>query len=198
MQDIYNIQEDGEYCLDVGGSNSAGARIYCSGMNTTSPKEYLCLPSGADENYSHTGSPHVVTKGLVKFHKIGLNLTEMHINSWDWSYADTSAVHFVDVPVQDSSYPSYGLATSCYGDGHARIDLRLTGFSIPDHVDFMLGGWQPWITIIIRSTQYVSLSCGGNCGGCVPQDTNIQGAYTYDSPAGAGLDPSRLGSERSD
>lgn len=40
---------DAEFLLVVGGKNMS---VFCSGMNTSSPSEYLTLPAGERDNYA--------------------------------------------------------------------------------------------------------------------------------------------------
>lgn len=40
---------DGEYPLLIGGRNMT---IYCHGMSSAEPREYLTLPAGDSENYA--------------------------------------------------------------------------------------------------------------------------------------------------
>ena len=51
---------DGPFTLLVAGRNIT---IYCFGMNTSSPKEYLTLVSGQQDNYAE-----VYDKTVVLFH----------------------------------------------------------------------------------------------------------------------------------
>ena len=50
--------------------------IYCHGMNTYNPKEYLTLPAGPDENFSSTSKANYAPcmVGTLKFEKVGLDL----------------------------------------------------------------------------------------------------------------------------
>jgi thrombospondin motif-containing protein 9 len=49
LQQKLQAKEDKEYTLQIMGIN---VRIYCHGMSTDSPQEYLSLPAGEDENFS--------------------------------------------------------------------------------------------------------------------------------------------------
>jgi len=44
-----NTRRDGEYRLNILGAN---ASIYCHGMNTDEPKEYITLVAGDTENFA--------------------------------------------------------------------------------------------------------------------------------------------------
>lgn len=49
VQQKLRAKEDKEYTLQIMGINVS---IYCHGMSTDSPQEYLSLPAGEDENFS--------------------------------------------------------------------------------------------------------------------------------------------------
>lgn len=49
VQQKLQAKEDKEYTLQIMGINVS---IYCYGMSTYSPQEYLSLPAGEDENFS--------------------------------------------------------------------------------------------------------------------------------------------------
>lgn len=48
-KNYFNATKDGEYILVLSGRNMS---IYCHGMSTSEPKEYLTLPAGPEENYA--------------------------------------------------------------------------------------------------------------------------------------------------
>ena len=90
---------DGEYEIVLGGKNVS---VYCHSMNTSTPKEFISLPSGERENYSEVFGmrlldPHscpsnvtrdtcpcVVDKsprvGMTVWTKISINITALSIN----------------------------------------------------------------------------------------------------------------------
>lgn len=49
VQQKLRVKEDKEYTLQIMGIS---VLIYCHGMSTDSPQEYLSLPAGEDENFS--------------------------------------------------------------------------------------------------------------------------------------------------
>lgn len=49
IQKRLKITTDGEYLLLIGGRNMT---IYCHGMSSAEPREYLTLPAGDSENYA--------------------------------------------------------------------------------------------------------------------------------------------------
>ena len=168
---MYNTFSDGEYCLSVAaGSCTVGARIYCHDMSSCSPREYLTLPAGPDNNYSETRRNHddACTTGLIKFEKLGLNLTTMMINSWDWTF---TIQRDVNTAAPCDSYPFYGYAYSCTASGTASTAVDLTGttFYIPDDVTWVTVLYTPYMQNVARTRQVFAATCGGDCGGCAPQ-----------------------------
>lgn len=49
IQKRLKVSTDGEYMLLIGGRNMT---IYCHGMSSAEPREYLTLPAGDSENYA--------------------------------------------------------------------------------------------------------------------------------------------------
>ena len=183
-QRLQNAFSDGEYCLSVDGGSTTGARVYCYNMTTCDPREYLTLPAGPDNNYSetfHTTGP----RGSVRYSKLGLDLQNMYINSWDWTFADYSGVHEVNESPACDSFPLYGRAFSCahFGSprGRAEIDLTGTGFYMEDTLVWQLVGHPEQITDHVRTAQTFSGECTGTCGGCVPHDGTRMTNLAYNS-----------------
>ena len=58
-----------------------GTHIYCIDMNTTSPKEYLTLPSGETNNYSTTYKEPPEPHGTIGYSKISLNISVSETSS---------------------------------------------------------------------------------------------------------------------
>ena len=73
-------------------TSTVGANIYCHNMDTCTPKEYLTLPAGPDENYSHTRKSTLYPFGRLEYSKLGLDLENSVINSWDFTFTDDSGV----------------------------------------------------------------------------------------------------------
>ena len=50
---LKNVTLDGEYFVNISGQGTGLLQlpIYCHGMNTKSPIEYLTLPSGGENNF---------------------------------------------------------------------------------------------------------------------------------------------------
>ena len=182
-QRLRNAFSDGEYCLSVNGGGTTGTRVYCHDMATDSPREYVTLPAGPDNNYSETF--HTTgTRGTVRYSKLGLDLQNMYINSWDWTFVDHNAIIPYGSQVYDA-YPLYGRAFSCsqegFPRGRARIDLTGTGFHMEDTLVWQLVGHPEQITDHVRTAQTFSGECTGTCGGCVPHDGTRMTSLAYNS-----------------
>ena len=180
VQRMYNTFSDGEYCLSIAASSrTVGARIYCHDMSSCSPREYLTLPSGPDNNYSQTYKNTVCTTGLVKYHKIGVNLDNMTLKSWDWTFTSQSGMNSAADPCD--SIPLFGRAFSCgsHPPGAAKIDLTDTGFYMEDTLQWRLVGYQATTYSHARTAQTFYGECTGNCGGCVPQDDSRISYLSY-------------------
>ena len=101
MKTKASITADGEYKILFAGKNIS---IYCHGMDTTMPKEFVTLPRGEEENYSEIYGlrllePHSCPfngtrnddcgcvhdsarrQGLSVFTKIRVNVTSLKVNS---------------------------------------------------------------------------------------------------------------------
>lgn len=57
----FNATKDGEYTLVMAGRNMS---IYCHGMSTSQPKEYLTLPAGPEENYAEINDQRFARKKI--------------------------------------------------------------------------------------------------------------------------------------
>ena len=82
VRNLVNGSVDGEYCLSLNGSVTQGTRIYCHGLETDNPREYLTLPAaGPDDNFSFK-THHSASKsnGRIHYEKLGLDLNNMQIN----------------------------------------------------------------------------------------------------------------------
>lgn len=178
---MYNHFTDGEYCISVSTTdNRQGTSIYCHGMSTCSPSEYLTLPAGPDNNYSQTYKDSCPS-GLVEFEKIGLNLANLNsimVNSWDWTFAQIREVH--EWREDCDAFPLYGRAFSCTcTSGQTSIDLTGTGFHIPSDVTWQQSGNSVVMNNQQRTAQTFYTECRGNCGGCNPQDNAIAASTYY-------------------
>lgn len=75
VQRQHASRTDGPYLLLVGGRNIT---IYCHLMNTSSPKEYLTLPSGHLNNYAEIYDKAYVNQSFRRFHNKNWSKDTLH------------------------------------------------------------------------------------------------------------------------
>ncbi|OXB78730.1 UNVERIFIED_CONTAM: hypothetical protein H355_002695 [Colinus virginianus] len=144
VKNLKGVTEDGEYFLKVKGKT---LKVYCSGMQTDVPKEYVTLVNGDAENFSEvygyrlhnpTECPYngsrredcqcrkdYTAAGFSTFSKVRLDLNTMQIITTDLQFART----------HDGRPVPYATAGDCYSaakcpQGRFSIDLYGTGLSL--------------------------------------------------------------------
>ncbi|KAG8577664.1 hypothetical protein GDO81_010252, partial [Engystomops pustulosus] len=180
---LNNTQVDGEYALKI---TNRKVKIYCSGMQSDNPKEYITLVKGEGDNFSEVfgyrlRNPYecpfngsrkqdcackndYLAAGLTAFTKIRLDIISMQIKTTDLLYART--LHGRAVP--------FATAGDCYSaakcpQGQFSINLSGTGFQVTDNSRWIAQGNYASVSIH-RSQDGTKLygRCGGYCGKCVP------------------------------
>nr|XP_053653698.1 A disintegrin and metalloproteinase with thrombospondin motifs 9-like isoform X1 [Cherax quadricarinatus] len=183
-QSVLRVTVDGEYSLLVGGHNMS---IFCLGMNTSSPKEYLTLPAGEEGNFAEIYNqilndpdtcPHEEERrtncdcrqnesshsGYTSFSKIRLNTTSLVVDTYDFTFARAVDGHLV----------RYGEAGDCFSmalcpQGAFSINLAGTALAVSPRTN--------WITRGTNAAHYINRlddnqrilgRCGGYCGTCNP------------------------------
>ncbi|XP_071527887.1 A disintegrin and metalloproteinase with thrombospondin motifs 9 [Panulirus ornatus] len=183
-QNSLHVTVDGEYSLLVGGQNMS---IFCSGMNTSNPQEYLTLPAGEEGNFAEMYNkilihpdtcPHDGERrsdcnciqdesshsGYTAFSKVRLNTSSLVIDTYDFTFA--RAV--------DGNFVRYGEAGDCFSmamcpQGAFSINLAGTALAVSPRTD--------WITRGNKAAHYINRlddnqrilgRCGGYCGTCAP------------------------------
>lgn len=130
IQRMQNSWTDGEYCISVGNTTLKGTTIYCHNTHTSIPATFLSLPAGPNDNSSFTQKEGLPAHayGLLKFHKIGLNLGTLQVRAWYWTFTDQCKLHAgtLEDPWTLNSYPLNGRTHSCHGDANGRAKLYLT------------------------------------------------------------------------
>ena len=166
-------------------------KVYCHGMNTSSPKEFLTLPAGVQNNYAYiyakklphrpysaryncSGKPGAMNysaAGLTKFRKVRVDLTRMAIVRDDFTFAKSDPF---------ARRIPYGSAGDCFSmhrggacrRGHFRVDLSQTGLRLKPSVQWKAIGFPPGIEMHeykkSKDGTMVSAKCGGWCGKCRP------------------------------
>uniref|UniRef100_A0A8B9RMA0 ADAM metallopeptidase with thrombospondin type 1 motif, 9 n=1 Tax=Astyanax mexicanus TaxID=7994 RepID=A0A8B9RMA0_ASTMX len=148
------VVTDGEQVLSVQGK---ALKIYCSEMDTDSPKEYITLTTGEHENFSEvfgfrlmdpTQCPtnlstredchcrrDYTAAGLSTFTRVRLDLSKMTIITTDWTYAFTHEGHKVPFATAGDCYS----AARC-PQGRFRINLSGTGFQVAESTKWISQG----------------------------------------------------------
>ncbi|XP_048580125.1 uncharacterized protein LOC5504243 isoform X2 [Nematostella vectensis] len=180
---------DGEYGVYLKAKCEGYTRIYCHGMNTDSPQEFISLLSGSQRNYAYIhdymqpewnktecslipGGNLYNQSGLTNFTKVRviLGANAVSIKADDFQFA-----------TKIGNSVNYGVAGDCYSStaencrkGRFQIDLTGTGFRIKDTVHWQHIGSPSEIknTLDIDAERRsVYAECGGYCGECRPQGT---------------------------
>ncbi|XP_069692936.1 A disintegrin and metalloproteinase with thrombospondin motifs 9 isoform X2 [Periplaneta americana] len=184
IQQKLHAKEDKEYTLQVMGFNVS---IYCRGMASDSPQEYISLPAGAEENFSEIydrrlNHPDDCPYGgerrencdcmkdpdgkarLTTYSKIRLNITSLRVITQDITFSK-------EVKGQRLSY---GEAGDCYSkvscpQGRFSINLTGTRFAVSPLTVWEGSGSFPSQKILrLERGQKVTGKCGGYCGTCSP------------------------------
>uniref|UniRef100_A0A8C6YVF9 ADAM metallopeptidase with thrombospondin type 1 motif 9 n=1 Tax=Nothoprocta perdicaria TaxID=30464 RepID=A0A8C6YVF9_NOTPE len=183
VKNLKGVTEDGEYFLQVKGKT---LKVYCSGMQTDSPKEYVTLVHGDAENFSEvygyrlhnpTECPYngsrredcqcrkdYTAAGFSTFSKVRLDLNTMQIITTDLQFART----------HDGRPVPYATAGDCYSaakcpQGRFSINLYGTGLSLTGMAKWLSQGNYA-VSEIQKSPDGTKVvgKCGGYCGKCTP------------------------------
>ncbi|RMB98977.1 hypothetical protein DUI87_24522 [Hirundo rustica rustica] len=162
------------------------SQVYCSGMQTDSPREYVTLVNGDAENFSEvygyrlhnpTECPYngsrredcqcrkdYTAAGFSTFSKVRLDLNTMQIITTDLQFAQT----------HDGRPVPYATAGDCYSaakcpQGRFSIDLYGTGLSLVGTAKWLSQGNYA-VSEIQKSPDGTKVvgRCGGYCGKCTP------------------------------
>jgi hypothetical protein len=187
---------DGPYLIDPD-REATGLRpfeVFCAGMNTPAPKEYLelarrSLPSDAPtSNYAtYAGGPthgeFLCPCGLIAmvFTRIRINPASLMVDVEDRTSAiftsstNTTCLQQNTTVCQQSAYPtvaSYGVARSCIqadmASGRANIDLRDMPFHIAGNGTAMFmgeGAGGAGMVMLDAARKQAAIEGGGDCGG---------------------------------
>ena len=149
--------------------NNQAFQVYCKGMGTSTPAEYLTLVNtGSGINFSQytAGGASPGSNVVTTYTKVWLDPATLLVNTGDQTFSSStgSLVHSNDPNAQVTSMP-YATAMSCDGSasGIANVDITGTPFKVTD--PFQLGGFGPSGTTTFSSgNQVVNLTGGGFCG----------------------------------
>uniref|UniRef100_A0A8C0KDD9 ADAM metallopeptidase with thrombospondin type 1 motif 9 n=1 Tax=Canis lupus dingo TaxID=286419 RepID=A0A8C0KDD9_CANLU len=180
---LKGTSEDGEYFLLIKGKL---LKIFCAGMQSDHPKEYISLVHGDSENFSEvyghrlhnpTECPYNGTRrddcqcrkdytaaGFSSFQKIRIDLNTMQIITTDLQFARTSEGHPVPFATAGDCYS----AAKC-PQGRFSINLYGTGLSLTDSARWTSQGNYA-VSDIKKSPDGTRVigKCGGYCGKCTP------------------------------
>ncbi|TKS70948.1 disintegrin and metalloproteinase with thrombospondin motifs 9 [Collichthys lucidus] len=118
--------------------------VYCAGMQTEAPQEYITLTTGEGENFSEIFGfrredcdcrRDYTAAGITTFSKVRLDLSKMNIITTDWQFAFT----------REGKNIPFGTAGDCYSaarcpQGRFRINLSGTGFKVADETSWISQG----------------------------------------------------------
>nr|XP_040220172.2 A disintegrin and metalloproteinase with thrombospondin motifs 9 isoform X3 [Anopheles coluzzii] len=177
---------DGEYMMHVNGTK---AKIYCHGMATDTPTEYLSLPAGPTENYAiyinrraadankcensqRDWADSSISYGATHYRKIRINVSTLQVHTNDFRFTNSSG-----------KKQPFGSAGDCYSNtgrcpqGDFAINLKGTPFRIRPHTSWEKSGVHAVIKFLVPLQppyQKVRALCGGYCGSCsVSRRTNL-------------------------
>ncbi|XP_018310553.1 A disintegrin and metalloproteinase with thrombospondin motifs gon-1 isoform X1 [Mycetomoellerius zeteki] len=175
---------DGEYPLLIGGRNMT---IYCHGMSSAEPREYLTLPAGDSENYAEIydkrlRNPHTcpfngqrndscncvselgTVSGRTMFKRVRIDPATLFIIANDYTFSWTKGMQRVE----------YGKAGDCYSlvecpQGRFSIDLRGTALGLSSEITWVKETSTSSLAINRINNQRIVGKCGGYCGFCKPR-----------------------------
>ncbi|KAM4613394.1 A disintegrin and metalloproteinase with thrombospondin motifs 9-like [Polymixia lowei] len=183
VQNMNAVLPDGEHFLNIQGK---ALKVYCAGMQTERPREYITLTTGEGENFSEVFGFRLIdptqcpangsrredcecrrdytAAGLSTFSKVRLDLSKMHIITTDWQFAFTREGHRVPFATAGDCYS----AARC-PQGRFRINLSGTGFQVAEDTHWISQGNYAVADIHkSRDGSRVTGMCGGYCGKCTP------------------------------
>lgn len=182
-------KDDGEYALQLNSTCQIPVRVYCHGMNTSQPKEYITLPRGRKNNYAIVydkrlpaspvnmryrcngvaGKIEYSRAGVTRFDKVRLDIEKMSVIADDYTFAN----------IESGKSIEFGEAGDCFSanlgrcrKGSFKIDLTNTGVHVDSRVRWAANGFPLGIRMQefyrSRTGHVVSAKCGGWCGHCGP------------------------------
>ncbi|XP_060582688.1 A disintegrin and metalloproteinase with thrombospondin motifs 20-like isoform X2 [Ruditapes philippinarum] len=165
---------DGEYWLYSGVLGGHMVKIYCAGMSTEEPLEYISVNEKANYGFNHWKSQFKAV--LTRYRKIRVNIMEWKIIRKDTIFSKSSEDKSELPPLP------YGTGSSCGCElcalGNFSISLQGTGLKFKKEVEWVTTGWKAKMINFQRNvdSNMISAKCGGNCGQCDPNG-NLYIAY---------------------
>ena len=178
---------DAPYLLYLGGDPEKAYEVYCYGMHTASPLEYLELPNSSlpgspRYNYTHKRQRQYDSAGVLR-------VIENNTFAWTKLRVVPHPSH-LDVDLRDRQFgaaASQGASTAAFGspwgcsggsasvvESKANIDLTGLHFSFDPAVTWTAGGYLGrGKAVLSNDRKSAELAGDGSCGGWVPA-TGIQ------------------------
>ncbi|KAK6176304.1 hypothetical protein SNE40_014611 [Patella caerulea] len=180
VQQCSSAYGDDEYWIFPEGRSKV--KLYCYGMDTSSPEEFITLhfPNSAEKSYyvyeNHSScsvvkanDTYITDNNMGKsiFHKVKLTLHNLKIYRQDHTFANSSYLAYAYGSARDCATPA---SSPCPVLGKMVMDFRLTSF----YIDSIRSSWAltSSATSVEQNVTYssnrqtFSMNCGGDCGGC--------------------------------
>lgn len=187
MRDVSGPLPDNEHILNIQGK---ALKVFCAGMQTEMPQEYITLTTGEGENFSEIfgyrlNDPTLCptngsnredcecrkdygSAGITIFSKVRLDINTMSILTTDWQFSFT----------QEGQQVPFATAGDCYSASHCpqgqfQVNLSGTGFKVADEAAWITHG--NYAVADVHKSQdgsRVSGVCGGYCGKCTPSSVS--------------------------
>ncbi|XP_041366708.1 uncharacterized protein LOC121381457 [Gigantopelta aegis] len=166
---------DGEYWISPPLYRHAKVKIYCHGINSSTPTEYVTLNVVNTAYYPTNANPDCKTK-ISSYHKTDYSKIRVYIQSMEVNRTDRTFAKTVSDTPQDYGEAADCCIMHCTGrakcgpEGTFSIDTTGTGLIVDRNLDFELFGACPWGEWI-RNTDgtRIDLRCGGLHAGCRPK-----------------------------
>jgi len=190
MQSRNGVFTDGEYTLMS--KDNKYVKVYCEGMGTSRPREYITLRTGVSDNYSEiygkrlrnrkicpnngTRIKHCAdcldfpSSGTTYFSKIRIDFRRLVLIPEDTTFA----LKFGRYP------PPLASAGDCFSQAHCpqgtfKLNLTDTGISLDPSVTWRNSGYFVSKKIDKSADGSVVVGrCGGYCGMCTPNELKVR------------------------
>ena len=162
---------DGCHVIDPDGAGGSDAfEVYCQGMDTYAPREYVELDSATNVSTFAGGGACACDDDTIAFDKVHLDLLTMTIDGSDRRFASPSdACVASHAECAIALTRAYGEAASCLGagdaSGSARIDLTGTSLHVALASFGASGVTAAGSASISLDRKVVVTTGGGACGG---------------------------------
>ncbi|XP_041366671.1 zona pellucida sperm-binding protein 3 receptor-like isoform X2 [Gigantopelta aegis] len=171
---------DDDYWIYPPAYENAKARIFCHGMLTGLPTEFVSLvrvndgktPSKSNENCRGEKLETDILYGETNFHKIRVNIQNMEVNRTDSTYTKTYSGTVRPYGEAYDKYASHtdGCKRFCGPVGYFHINMDGIGLIVDRSLTFPVYGTNSWgeMNRYANGTR-IDLVCGGFPGGCRPK-----------------------------